>query len=129
MLALLPATVDTLAPFGAGEEVRLDEIGRRLHLLAFPRGKSGSGFGEQGYLGSREKKGRWRLTIHHAKKHRIALEASLTTMKRDLDPCRVLVNGKVLKKKKWEAQKGVLEASFKAKKDVSRLTVHDASRC
>ena len=129
VLALLPATVDTLAPYGAGEEVRLDEIGKKLHLLAFPRGKSGSGFSESGYLGSREKKGRWRLTIHGAKRHRIALEVSLTTMKRDLDPCRVIVNGKVLKQKKWDVRKGVLEASFKAKKDVSRVNVHDLARC
>jgi alpha-glucosidase (family GH31 glycosyl hydrolase) len=129
MLALLPSRVDTLAPYGADATVRLDEVGKRLHLLAFPRGKSGSGFGERGYLGSREKKGRWRLTIHGARKHRIALEASLTTMKRDLDPCRVTVNGKVLKKKRWDVGKGVLEASFKAKKDPTRVTVHDSARC
>ncbi len=50
-------------------------------------------------------------------------------MKRDLDPCRVIVDGNVVKEKKWSAKKGVLEVSFKAKKEVSRLNVHDKSRC
>ena len=73
--------------------MRLDEVGKRLHLLAFPRGKSSSPFGERGLLTSREKKGRWKLKIKSAPKHRIQLEASLGTLKRGLDPCRVVVDG------------------------------------
>ncbi len=130
VLPLLPPTVDTLAPYGDDETVRLDEVGKRLHLLAFPRGKSSSPFGERGLLSSREKKGRWKLKIKGAPKHRIQLEASLGTLKRGLDPCRVVVQGDPLKDKRWSVKKGVLRASFKTKGGkATRLTVADESRC
>ena len=95
--------------------MRLDEVSKRLHLLAFPRGKSSSPFGERGLLSSREKKGRWKLKIKGAPKHRIQLEVSLGTLKRDLDPCRVVVEGDLLKGKRWSVKKGVLRASFKTR--------------
>ena len=48
---------------GEDELVRLDEIGRQLHLLAFPHGSSSSPFGESGLLESRETGDDWELTM------------------------------------------------------------------
>jgi alpha-glucosidase (family GH31 glycosyl hydrolase) len=130
VIALLPESVDTLAPFGSGAEVRLDEAGRRLHLLAFPRGRSSSSFGEPGRLVSRVRKGRWTLGIRGAKRHRIDLEAALTTSGRKLHPCEVRVGKRELKRKAWKVRKGVLRVSFKTgKRKRARLTVLDRSVC
>ncbi len=130
VLALLPSHVDTLAAYGSDSTVRLDEVPRSLHLLAFPRGKSSSTFGDAGTLRSKEKKDRWRLTIKGAPRHKIDLEAALGTLKRDLRPCRVERNGKPLKKKKWSAKKGVLRVKFKTKrKGKTNIKVFDKATC
>ena len=130
VLALLPESVDTLAPYGSGAEVRLDEAVRRLHLLAFPRGRSTSSFGESGRLVSRVRKGRWTLGVQGAKRHRIDLEVALTTSGRKLRPCAVRVGGRSLKRKAWEVRKGVLRARFKtAKRKRTRVAVLDRSLC
>jgi hypothetical protein len=130
VLALLPESVDTLAPYGSGAEIRLDEAGRRLHLLAFPRGRSTSSFGESGRLVSRVRKGRWTLGIQGAKRHRIDLEAALTTSSRKLRPCAVRVGGRALKRKAWKVHKGVLRARFKTgKRKRTRVAVLGGSDC
>jgi hypothetical protein len=81
ILPLLPPTVQTLAGYGAASTVGLDDANRRLHLIAFPRGNSRSAFGENGGVRSRERKDSWKLTIRRAKRYRITLEASLTTLR------------------------------------------------
>ena len=130
VLALLPESVDTLAPYGSGDVVRLDETQRRLHLLAFPRARSASSFGESGRLASRSRRGRWTLSIRGARRHRILLEASLTTSAKRLRPCAVLVGRKRLKPKTWSARRGVLRARFRTgKRARTRVTVLDRSRC
>ena len=91
MLPLLTATVDTLAPYGDDETVRLDEVVRGCICWPSPR-QVQLPIRRRGLLSSREKKGRWKLKIKGAPKHRIQLEVSLARW-RDLDPCRVVVEG------------------------------------
>jgi sulfoquinovosidase len=129
ILPLLPHTTETLAGYGAASTVGLDDVGRQLHLIAFPRGKSKSPFGENGGLRSKERKGSWKLTIRRAKRYRISLEASLTTLRRKLRPCEVRLNGRKLRRKAWSAKKGVLRVSFRTRGKVSRLAVLDRRRC
>jgi alpha-glucosidase len=129
ILPLLPHTTETLAGYGSGSTVGLDDVSRRLHLIAFPRGKSKSPFGENGGLRSKERKGSWKLTIRRAKRFRISLEASLTTLRRKLRPCEVRLNGRKLRRKAWSAKKGVLRVRFRTKGKVSRLAVLDRRRC
>jgi alpha-glucosidase (family GH31 glycosyl hydrolase) len=129
ILPLLPATVQTLAAYGAGPTVGLDDVSRRLHLIAFPRGKSKSPFGENGGLRSKEGKRSWKLTIRRAERYRIDLDASLTSLRHKLTPCAVRLDGHRLGRKAWTAKKGVLRVRFRTRGKVSHLTVLDRSRC
>ena len=76
VLPLLPATVDTLAPYGDDETVRLDEVGRGCTCWPSPR-QVQLPFGERGLLARARRRGRWKLKIKGAPKHRIQLEVSL----------------------------------------------------
>ncbi|HET9119975.1 MAG TPA: TIM-barrel domain-containing protein [Solirubrobacterales bacterium] len=129
ILPLLPADTETLAGYGTSSTVGLDDVARRLHLIAFPRGKSRSPFGENGGLRSKEGKHSWKLTVRRAEGYRIQLDASLTTLKHRLRPCVVRLDGKRLKRKAWSAKKGVLSARFRTKGEVAHLGVIDRSRC
>jgi alpha-glucosidase len=135
VLPLLPSTVDTLASYGSdstdGEDevVRLDEIGKRLHLLAFPRGESTSPFGESGLLDSRETEDGWELTMSGARGYKIELEASLSTLEKTLRPCQVLLNGHPLGRGRWSVETEVLTARFLGNREVNRLTVVDEQLC
>jgi hypothetical protein len=129
ILPLLPETVQTLASYGAGSTVGLDDVRNQLHLIAFPRGKSRSPFGENGGLRSRERKRSWKLTIRRAKRYRITLDASLTTLRRKLRPCAVRLDGRRLKRKKWSVRNGVLRVRFRTRREVSHLAVLDRARC
>ena len=88
ILPLLPANTQTLAGYGSASTVGLDDVAKRLHLVAFPRGKSRSPFGENGGLRSKEDKHAWKLTIRRAKRYRITLDASLTTLRHKLTRAR-----------------------------------------
>jgi hypothetical protein len=129
ILPLLPADTQTLSDYAPGSTVGLDDVGKTLHLIAFPRGKSKSPFGENGGLRSKERKGAWKLTIRRAKRYRISLEASLTTLKHKLRPCAVRLDGHGLRPKAWRAKKGVLRVEFRARGKVSHLAVLDRRRC
>jgi alpha-glucosidase len=135
VLPLLPPNVDTLASYGSdpsdGEDeiVRLDEIGKRLHLLAFPRGESSSPFGESGLFDSRETEEGWELTMSGAKGYKIELEASLSTMEKPLGPCQVLLDGHPLGRGRWSVENEVLTARFVANREVNRLTALDQGLC
>jgi alpha-glucosidase (family GH31 glycosyl hydrolase) len=126
---LLPADTQTLASYGAGSTIGLDDVGRRLHLIAFPRGKSRSPFGQNGGLRSKELRHSWKLTIRRANRYRISLDASLTTLKHKLRPCLVQLEGRTLKRNAWSVKNGVLRVRFRSKGDVSHLAVNDRSRC
>lgn len=56
---------------------------------------------------------------------RYELSASLATLQHAFKPCRVLVNGKRLRHKRWsyDAATQVLTARFRAKKRALRLDV------
>jgi alpha-glucosidase len=129
ILPLLPANTQTLSEFGAASTVGLDDVGRRLHLIAFPRGKSKSSFGENGGLRSKEGKGSWKLTIRRARRYRIALDASLTTLRHKLAPCAVRLDGRRLSRTAWSVRKRVLRVRFKTNRKVSHLGVVDRGRC
>ena len=127
VLPLLPATVDTLAPYGSDKStVRLEGVSRKLHLLAFPRGRTNSLFRENGELVSSEKRGRWRLIVKRAPRHKVELEASLTTLKKRLRPCAVRLDGRTLKEKAWSVRKKALRVRFKTGK--KRVIAPDRTR-
>jgi alpha-glucosidase (family GH31 glycosyl hydrolase) len=145
VIPLLPASVDTLAhypsagrsaspaPLGGSDPVTgLDDVKRRLELLAFPRGRSRAAFGEDGVIRSREgKRPRWLLKLRAGeRKMRYSLQASLATLSDPFDPCRVRLNGERLRQRKWSYDAGsqVLEARFKAPKRTARLLVRPG-RC
>ena len=129
ILPLLPPDVQTLAGYAASSTVGLDDVKRRLHLIAFPRGKSRSPFGENGGFRSKDRKQAWKLTIRRAKRYRIELDASLTTLKHKLRPCEVRLDGHPLKRKAWSVKKGVLHARFRTRGKVSHLTAVGPRHC
>jgi alpha-glucosidase (family GH31 glycosyl hydrolase) len=129
ILPMLPANVQTLSGYGASSTVGLDDAGKSLHLIAFPRGKSRSPFGQNGGLRSKEHKRAWKLTIRRAKRYRIELDASLGTLRHKLRPCAVELDGHKLRRKAWSAKKGVLRARFRTRGKVSHLVVRDRSAC
>jgi alpha-glucosidase len=129
VLPLLPASTQTLSGYGSSSTVGLDDVARRLHLIAFPRGRSRSPFGENGGLRSRERRHSWRLVIRRAKRYRISLDASLTTLRHTLTPCAVTVDGRKLRRKAWSVKAGVLRVRFRTRAKVSRLVVLDRTQC
>ena len=129
ILPLLPPTTQTLSGYGSASTVGLDDVRNRLHLVAFPRGKSRSAFGENGGLRSKERRHSWRLTIRRAQKHRIVLDASLGTLRHKLAPCGVRVDGRRLRRRAWSAKKGVLHVRFRSPGKVTHLTVLDRTAC
>jgi alpha-glucosidase (family GH31 glycosyl hydrolase) len=126
LLALLPADVDTLAPYGKSRRslVHLADRRGRMQLLAFPRGRSSGRFLTAGHLRSQEGVGRWTLEIDDTRRRRWSVQAGLGAMRRPFRPCEVRVDGRVLNSSMWEyRRKGrVLRATFRADRD-SRVTV------
>lgn len=129
ILPLLPPAVQTLSGYGSAVTVGLDDLGNRLHLIAFPRGKSRSPFGENGGLRSKELSHSWKLTIRRAKGHRIVLDASLRSLRHKLTPCLVRVDGRRVRRKAWSAKKGVLHVRFRSRGKVTHLGVIDRAIC
>jgi len=123
VLPLLPPTVQTLSGYGSSSTVGLDDVQNRLHLIAFPRGKSASSFGEDGDLRSMERKHSWSLTIRRAPGYEISLEASLTTLHEQLTPCAVRVDGKELDPAAWSTHDGALRVDFRSRDQVTHLEV------
>ena len=126
ILPLLAPDVDTLAPYGGSDVVKLSDRDHRLRLLAFPRGRSTARVGRQKIV-STEGKGRWTLRIDAGARRRYDLQASLATLRRPRHVCRVMVHGKRLKRGAWsyDARRRVLRARFTARK--ARLVAD--SRC
>jgi alpha-glucosidase (family GH31 glycosyl hydrolase) len=103
VLPLLPADVDTLARYGAKRPgiVRLRDRRLRLNLLAFPRGRSHARFGRSGLIKSRERPGRWTLTVHGRPRTRYRVQASLATLRDPFVPSRITVDGRPLPGLAW----------------------------
>jgi len=129
ILPLLPANTQTLSQYASSSTVGLDDVGRRMHLIAFPRGKSRSAFGENGGLRSKERKHSWKLTIRRAKRFRIDLDASLSTLKHKLHPCEVRLDGKKIRRKAWSVKKKVLHVRFRSPGKVTHLAAVGGRTC
>ena len=130
IVPLLPASVDTLADYPSGGRaadgvVGLDDVRGRLDLLAFPRGGSQSALGDGGSARSRETRRGWRLRVQGLRGTRFALSASLATLHRGFEPCRVTLKGRRIRRKRWSYDSGteVLDVRFRSKKNVAKLDV------
>ncbi len=100
-LALLPANVDTLSRYGRGTAVRLADRPRRFELLAFPRGRSRSTFGEAGRISSREGRRRWDLRLTGRRRSSYVLQASMSTLRRPFRPRCVKLGRKRVARRRW----------------------------
>jgi alpha-glucosidase (family GH31 glycosyl hydrolase) len=97
VLPLLPAEVDTLAPYPARRRaglVRLADRRDRMVLVAFPRGDRVSRADGDVRLRSREGKRRWTLEISARRPRRFALHAALGALRRPFAPRIVLRDGR-----------------------------------
>jgi hypothetical protein len=121
--------VQTLSGYGSSSTVGLDDVANRLHLIAFPRGTSRSAFGENGGLLSRERNHSWKLTISRARGHQIVLDASLSTLRNELTPCQVRVDGRRIRRNAWSAGDGMLHVRFRSAGMVTHLAVLDRAVC
>jgi len=114
ILPLLPPDTDTLADYGAGTGlVKLSDRLDQLDLLAFPRGASSAEFYRGERLVSREQRNAWRLTIIGNQERTYRLEASLSTLRNPLEPCRVSLDGTALESDQWryEPERAALVAT------------------
>jgi alpha-glucosidase (family GH31 glycosyl hydrolase) len=117
LLPLLPADVDTLAPYGRGQRiVHLRDRRRQLALIAFPRGASSARFLDRGRLRSREGSGSWTLEIDGSPARRWAMQVALGTLRHPFHPCAVALDGRRLPGRAWSyATAGrVLDVRFRA---------------
>ena len=117
VLPLLPPEVDTLADFGSEGMVSLRERRDELALVAFPRGRSSARFGEGGRLRSREKEEAWKLRVQGGGVRRFELQASLATLRGNLEPCELRVDGERVPGSEWSHDRAaeVLEARFEGR--------------
>ncbi len=124
VLPMLPADVDTLADYGAGApgNVRLADRRNQLRLLAFPRGQSSTPLADGGQLESTEGRDRWTLSVNGKRRTAYSLEASMSTLERRLRPCRVLLNGRPLKRTAWRYDKRRRALSVRFKLRSGRVT-------
>jgi len=126
VLALLPADVDTLAPYRADGLVGLGERDGERRLLAFPRGASRSALAPGEHALSLEGRGRWTLVIAGRRTRSWAVEAALGTLRAPFTPCAVRVNGRRLPSSAWSYDPAttVLRATVRL-----RLGALTAERC
>jgi len=136
VLPLLPADVDTLAD----QYTRADTSRRsgdgltsfrdrrdRLDLLAFPRGRSSSPVYGKERLRSRERRGKWRLSIRGPQHRTYRIEASLATLRHPFEPRCVTVRGKPLSKKHWSYSRR--QRVLRIRVRVKRASVAALARC
>jgi hypothetical protein len=117
LIPMLPADVDTLAPYGRKTPgvVRLRDRDRRLRVLAFPRGRSAASFLAAGRLRSVERQGSWRLTVESPHERRYAVQASLRTLRAPFRPRSVEVDGRRIRSWDYEHETGVLGIRVRAR--------------
>ena len=121
LLTLLPPDTDTLAAEGSEPGlVHLRDRRYRLHVLAFPRGRTRSALGTGVRALSLERRGRWTLRLRAAKRrrHSIRLQASTATLERPFRPCRVTLHGRRLPRRAWsyDRRTKVLNALFRVRR-------------
>ncbi|HEV2812647.1 MAG TPA: TIM-barrel domain-containing protein [Solirubrobacteraceae bacterium] len=94
VLPLLPADVDTLAPYPAPGAVSLEDRRSRLDLLVFPRGWSDTRpFGRERVVSSEKRRRRWVLRLEGERRRTWAVQAALGSLRRPFRPCSVTVVG------------------------------------
>jgi alpha-D-xyloside xylohydrolase len=114
LIPMLPADVDTLAPYRSPGVVRLADRLDRMELLAFPRRRSDAGMGlRPERLLSAERDHEWRLTIRGKRARRYSLQASLATLRRPFAPRSLSVAGRPLRSWTFDRRSGVLRATFR----------------
>jgi alpha-glucosidase len=86
LLALLPPDVDTPGPYG-------DPSAARRMLLAFPRGRSSARLEDGGFVRSRERRGRWTLTIDARRRRTWEIQAALGTLRQPFAVCSLKAHG------------------------------------
>jgi alpha-glucosidase (family GH31 glycosyl hydrolase) len=116
VIPMLPADVDTLAPYRGAGVVRLADRLDRIGLLAFPRGRSAAGMGARPErLRSAEGDRAWRLTIRGKRARLYRLQASLATLRRPFVPHSLTVGGRPLRSWSYDRGTRVLRASFRVR--------------
>ena len=112
LLPMLAPGVDTLADYGkrAKGVVRLRDRRDRLHLVAFPRGRTVQRFYENATLTSHAGDGFWKLRIDSPRELRVDLDASLRAMRGGLEPQSVTVDGRELRAWKYDRRAELLTA-------------------
>jgi hypothetical protein len=110
VIPLLPPDVDTLAGLPASPGVvELRRRSRSRVLLAFPRGRSTA----PGIV-STEGRGVWRLRVSGRARTEYRLQASMSTLRRPLRPCRVTLGGRPVRWKYFHRRR-TLHAEFRAR--------------
>jgi hypothetical protein len=125
VLPLLPADVDTLAPYGGRGVVRLRDRLGRMDLLAFPRGRSSARMGPgRERLRSREGRAGWTLRVLGTRARSYRLQASLAGLRRPLEPRSVSLGGRPLPAQSWSYDRGarVLRVRFRCRAGTLRVT-------
>jgi alpha-glucosidase (family GH31 glycosyl hydrolase) len=117
ILPLLPADVDTLAPYGPGQgTVSLADRRSRLELAVFPRGWSQARpYGTERVVSSERRGRRWVLRITGARRRAFAVQAALGTLRRPFRPCRVRAGRRVLPRRAWTWRDGVLRFTVRGR--------------
>ena len=119
VIPLLPPDVDTLAKPGTDEStVGLSERRRQLELLAFPGERIRGAFNRRGKYTSRADGDRWTLKLKAPKRTRFELQAALSAIPGEFEPCSLSLNDKRLSKLAWsfDDASGGLEATFERRR-------------
>jgi alpha-glucosidase (family GH31 glycosyl hydrolase) len=115
LLALLPADVATLSDYSGGG-VRLADRRSRLHLLAWPSGRSTARLYEHDRITSHATRRRWRLAFRTDRTLRVELEASTAML--GFRPCRVTLGSRTLPRRAWRFDRAgrILHVRFRARR-------------
>ncbi len=122
ILPLLPADVDTLADYGEAtpDLITLRDRRDEMVLLAFPRARSEARMYRGERIRSRERDGRWELSLSGTRRRRYRVKASFATLARPFVPCAVTWNGRSLPAGDWayDERAQVLRARFAGRRGV-----------
>lgn len=104
VLPLLPADVQTLSTYGAGDPsiVHLADRSAARRLLAFPRGTSDGALGPDGERWTSIEGARsWTLRLDGSRSRAYDIQAALGALTRSWNPCRVTLAGRALPASAW----------------------------